>query len=75
MVRAPCAAKQGRAGPEPPPPCTRGRRRTQRFEAHIWIDKKQIYLGAYHSAVQAARGHDVMALRCKGEDAALNFAP
>lgn len=50
-------------------------KRTQRFEAHIWIDKKQIYLGAYHSAVQAARGHDVMALRCKGEDAALNFAP
>lgn len=49
-------------------------RRTQRFEAHIWSDKKQVYLGAYSSKSQAARAHDIAALRMRGPAAAeLNF--
>lgn len=34
---------------------------------------RQIYLGAYDTEVQAARGHDVMALRCKGGVCELNY--
>ncbi len=35
--------------------CVCGCRRTQRFEAHIWTTKKQIYLGGY-SGAHTARG-------------------
>lgn len=49
-------------------------RRTQRYEAHIWSDKKQIYLGSYCRREQAAVAHDIMALKVKGPHAAeLNF--
>jgi hypothetical protein len=49
-------------------------KRTQRFEAHIWESKKQIYLGGFESELLAARSHDIMALKCKGLDwGALNF--
>ena len=49
-------------------------KRTQRYEAHIWESKKQIYLGGFESELLAARSHDVMALKCKGlEWDALNF--
>lgn len=51
------------------------RRRTQRYEAHIWSDKKQIYLGSYCDKAQAARAHDLMALKVKGQDTLdLNFS-
>lgn len=32
-------------------------KRTQRYEAHIWESKKQIYLGGFDSEVLAARSH------------------
>ncbi|KAG7667714.1 putative AP2-like ethylene-responsive transcription factor SNZ [Nannochloris sp. 'desiccata'] len=38
-------------------------KRTQRYEAHIWAEKKQIYLGSYNIKSQAARVHDIMALK------------
>ncbi|GAB4817409.1 hypothetical protein N2152v2_004455 [Parachlorella kessleri] len=41
-------------------------KRTQRYEAHIWQQKKQIYLGGFDAEVLAAKSHDIMALRCKG---------
>lgn len=49
-------------------------KRTQRYEAHIWESKKQIYLGGFESELLAARSHDIMALKCKGPSCeALNF--
>lgn len=49
-------------------------KRTQRYEAHIWESKKQIYLGGFESELLAARSHDIMALKCKGPLCdALNF--
>ena len=49
-------------------------RRTQRYEAHIWAEKKQIYLGSYNLKWQAARVHDVAALKLKPPPATeLNF--
>ncbi|PRW59041.1 AP2-like ethylene-responsive transcription factor AIL1 isoform A [Chlorella sorokiniana] len=42
-------------------------KRTQRYEGHVWIDKKQVYLGAFDDPKQAACGHDIMALRSKGQ--------
>ncbi|GAB4817408.1 hypothetical protein N2152v2_004454 [Parachlorella kessleri] len=50
-------------------------KRTQRYEAHIWRDKKQIYLGGFQSELAAAKSHDIMALKCKQNSAgeALNF--
>jgi len=49
-------------------------KRTQRFEAHIWESKKQIYLGGFESELWAARSHDIMALKCKGlQWGSLNF--
>ena len=32
-------------------------KRTQRFEAHIWETKKQIYLGGFDSEELAAKSH------------------
>jgi len=32
-------------------------KRTQRYEAHIWECKKQIYLGGFDSEVLAAKSH------------------
>lgn len=32
-----------------------GCRRTQRFEAHIWEDRRQVYLGAYDAEEHAAK--------------------
>lgn len=51
-------------------------KRTQRFEAHIWDAKKQIYLGGFDSEIMAAMSHDIMAIRCKGAQCndILNFS-
>jgi hypothetical protein len=32
-------------------------KRTQRYEAHIWECKKQIYLGGFDSEILAAKSH------------------
>ncbi|KAK9826847.1 hypothetical protein WJX81_007439 [Elliptochloris bilobata] len=49
-------------------------RRTRRWEAHIWDNKKQVYLGGYDSEEHAGKAHDVMALKCRGGASPLNFA-
>ncbi|EIE26886.1 AP2-domain-containing protein, partial [Coccomyxa subellipsoidea C-169] len=49
-------------------------RRTKRWEAHIWDDKKQVYLGGFDVEEHAGKAHDVMALKCRGPNSPLNFA-
>ena len=41
-------------------------KRTERFEANLWFQKRQVYLGGFLDAHIAARAHDVMALYCRG---------
>ena len=45
------------------------RRRTKRWEAHIWADKKQVYLGGFVNEARAGAAHDVMAIKCRGRRA------
>lgn len=47
--------------------------RTNRFEAHIWQDSKQIYLGGFYSEQQAALAYDLAAIRFRYDDAITNF--
>ncbi|KAL4434167.1 hypothetical protein ABPG75_000608 [Micractinium tetrahymenae] len=49
-------------------------KRTKRFEANVWMDHKQMYLGAFDVPEQAAHAHDIGAL-CSGKarPEALNF--
>lgn len=48
-------------------------RRTKRWEAHIWDNKKQVYLGGFDIESQAAKAHDIMALKCRGPNTVMNF--
>ncbi|KAG2484298.1 hypothetical protein HYH03_016844 [Edaphochlamys debaryana] len=50
-------------------------RRTKRWEAHIWEERRQVYLGGFEVEEHAAKAHDVMAIRCRGTDTVLNYAP
>ncbi|KAL0029642.1 hypothetical protein WJX79_010174 [Trebouxia sp. C0005] len=50
-------------------------RRTRKWEAHIWDDRHQIYLGGFNSEEDAARAHDVMAIKCRGADSITNYSP
>lgn len=47
--------------------------RTGRWEAHIWEDGKQIYLGGFSEELQAAMAYDLAAIRFRGVDALTNF--
>ena len=49
-------------------------RRTGRFEGHVWHDGKQLYLGGFACELYAARAHDVMVVKCRGQkDPKINF--
>ncbi|DBA91594.1 TPA: AP-2 complex subunit beta [Trebouxia sp. C0004] len=50
-------------------------RRTRKWEAHIWDDRHQVYLGGFNSEDDAARAHDVMAIKCRGADSITNYSP
>lgn len=57
--------------------CFRGvtqHRRTKKWEAHIWDDHRQIYLGGFDSEEDAARAHDIMALKCRGDNGLTNYS-
>ena len=47
--------------------------RTGRFEAHIWQEGKQIYLGGFDAEEQAALAYDLAALKFRGVDAQTNY--
>ena len=49
-------------------------RRTKKWEAHIWSERKQMYLGGHATEEGAARAHDIMALKCRGAESTLNYA-
>lgn len=48
-------------------------RLTHRWEASLWLNGKQMYLGGFDSQEDAARAYDLAALACKGSDALINF--
>ena len=50
-------------------------RLTQRWEASLWLNGKQLYLGGFNVQEDAARAYDLAALACKGSKASTNFRP
>ena len=80
---APGAATAGTTGAQPGAEKKRARttkyrgvtfhKRTGRYEAHMWSGGKQMYLGGFSSEAKAATAFDFMALKCRGDDAQLNF--
>ncbi|KAL4525112.1 hypothetical protein Ndes2526A_g07196 [Nannochloris sp. 'desiccata'] len=48
-------------------------RLTQRWEASLWLNGRQLYLGGFDAQIDAAKAYDLAALACKGSDAIINF--
>lgn len=48
-------------------------RLTNRWEASLWLNGRQLYLGGFDSEEDAARAYDLVALACKGLHVATNF--
>ena len=67
------ATKQGK----PPSSKYRGvtqHRRTGRWEAHVWDNGQQVYLGGFDTEERAGRAYDIVALKCRGSKAEINFS-
>lgn len=47
--------------------------RTNRYEAHIWQNGKQVYLGGYETAELAALAFDIAVVRFRGRSAQTNY--
>ncbi|KAL3137596.1 hypothetical protein ABBQ38_004877 [Trebouxia sp. C0009 RCD-2024] len=48
-------------------------KRTKKWEAHLWDERHQVYLGGFDCEEDAARAHDVMALKCRGKQSTTNY--
>lgn len=48
-------------------------RLTNRWEASLWLNGRQLYLGGFNSEEDAARAYDLVALACKGLHVTTNF--
>ena len=48
-------------------------RRTGRWEAHVWDNGQQVYLGGFDTEERAGRAYDIVALKCRGSKAEINF--
>ena len=46
---------------------------TQRWEASLWLNGRQLYLGGFNLQQDAAKAYDLAALACKGKRAVTNF--
>ncbi|KAK9815855.1 hypothetical protein WJX72_010809 [[Myrmecia] bisecta] len=69
--------KSARRGPHGTSSRYRGvtsHRRTKRWEAHIWDDKKQVYLGGFDVEKHAGKAHDIMALKCRADVSPTNYS-
>ena len=53
--------------------CTCINRLTNRWEASLWLNGRQLYLGGFTSEEDAAKAYDLVALSCKGLHVATNF--
>lgn len=63
-----CTAKAGCVGKE-----VLKSRLTQRWEASLWLNGKQLYLGGFESEEDAAKAYDIAALASKGVGVSTNF--
>lgn len=50
-------------------------RLTKRWEASLWLNGRQLYLGGFNSQEDAAAAYDLAALACKGPGAVTNHPP